>query len=264
MIPRFVSVLALAVAASLSPFAARAAPLCAVAPDSVEPLRLVLNVAAARLDILETETVTRSYRVAVGTRDHPTPLGAFRVDRVVWNPWWVPPPFEWAREMRVTRPGPDNPTGRVKLFFGYYLFIHGTALEESLGGPASHGCVRLANADAIALARTAHAYGSPDVHPGVLDSLEADPGKTRTIRLTRTIPLSVLYNRIEVRNGRLLLHPDPYELAPIDIENVLSVLGASGVSPADVDSFVIDAALERAERETVVMYLRDLRAPVQP
>jgi hypothetical protein len=124
--------------------------------------------------------------------------------------------------------------------------------------------VRLANADAIALARTAHAYGSPDLHPGVLDSLEADPGKTRTIRLTRTIPLSVLYNRIEVRNGRLLLHPDPYELASIDREDVLAVLGASGVSPADVDSFVIDASLERAERETVVMYLRDLHAPVQP
>ena len=264
MILRFVSVLALTVAASLSPVAARAAPFCAVAPDSVEPLRLVLNVPAARLDVLEGETLTRSYRVAVGTQDHPTPLGSFRVDRVVWNPWWVPPPFEWAREMKVTRPGPDNPTGRVKLFFGYYLFIHGTPLEESLGGPASHGCVRMANADAIALARTAHAYGSPDLDPGVLDSLEADPGKTRTIHLTQTIPFSVLYNRIEVRGGRLLLHPDPYELAPVDLERVLSVLGAAGVAPPNVDSLVIDAALERAARETISISLGDLRAPVQP
>jgi murein L,D-transpeptidase YcbB/YkuD len=263
VIRRLASVLALAAAASLPPVAATAAPSCAVARD-VEPLPLVLNVPAARFDILEAETITRSYRMAVGTQDHPTPLGAFIVDRVVWKPWWVPPPFEWARSMKVTRPGPDNPTGRVKLFFGHYLFLHGTPLEESLGGPASHGCVRLANADAIALARTVHAYGTPELHPSVLDSLEADPGKTRTIHLARTIPLSVLYNRIEVREGRLLLHPDPYGLAPIDVEGVFSVLSTVGVAPPNVDPIVIEAALERAARETVSISLGDLRGPMQP
>jgi murein L,D-transpeptidase YcbB/YkuD len=232
--------------------------------DSLAQLRLVLNVPASRLDVLEEGKVPRSYRVAVGTHDHPTPIGSFYIDRIVWNPWWVPPPFDWARDMKVTPPGTNNPTGRVKLFFGYYHFIHGTPDEESLGRPASHGCVRLTNANAIELARTAHADGSPGLDAAVLDSLESDSGMTRTIRLAQPVPLAVLYDRIEVRDGRLVLHPDPYGLAPIGREDVLSVLATAGVPATDVDSFVIDAALERAARETVPILLRDLRAPVQP
>jgi hypothetical protein len=175
-------------AASLPVVAERDAPLCAVVSACVEPLRLVLNVPAARLDVLEAGTLTRSYRVAVGTADHRTPIGAFQVDRVVWNPWWVPPPFEWARTMKGTR----------------------------------------------------------------------------TIRLPRPIPLSVLYKRIEVREGRLMLHPDPYGLAPIEREDVISVLAVAGVPTADVDPVVIDAALKLSDLETVPVFLRDLQGPVPP
>ena len=89
-------------------------------------LSLRLNVPAYRLDVFESGTRTHTYRVAVGSPDHPTPLGDFRARRIVWNPWWVPPPFEWAETERVTPPGPNNPTGRVKIMFGQYLFIHGT------------------------------------------------------------------------------------------------------------------------------------------
>jgi murein L,D-transpeptidase YcbB/YkuD len=253
------SALALTLAASLPVDTARATSFCA-ASDSVEPMRLVLNIPAARLDVLVAERLTRSYRVAVGTPDHPTPIGAFRVDRIIWNPWWVPPPFDWARDMEVTPPGPDNPTGRVKLFFGFYLFLHGTPLEESIGQAASHGCVRLTNADAIALARAVHAYGSPDLAPAVLDSLVADPDRTRTIRLTRPISLSIVYDRIEVREGRLALHPDPYGRAPIDRRDLVSQLAAVGLPAAGIEPAVLDAALERAERETVTISLRDLRS----
>lgn len=227
--------------------------------DSLPPLRLVLNVPATRLDVLEEGRRIRSYRVAVGTDDHRTPIGSFRVDRVVWNPWWVPPPFDWARDMEVTPPGPDNPTGRVKLFFGYYHFLHGTPDVESIGSAASHGCVRMANPDAIELARIAHANGSPGLAVAALDSLIDDPRKTRTIRLTSPVPLTVLYQRIEIRDRALLLHPDPYELDPIDADEVRSALRTAGL-PIDVDPLVLSAALERAETETVRIAVRDLRA----
>lgn len=36
--------------------------------------------------------------------------------------------------------------------YGRYIYIHGTNHEERLGTPASHGCVRVSNADAILLA----------------------------------------------------------------------------------------------------------------
>jgi len=35
---------------------------------------------------------------------------------------------------------------------GRYVYIHGTAREDELGRPGSHGCVRVSNADALELA----------------------------------------------------------------------------------------------------------------
>ena len=58
---------------------------------------------------------------------------------------------EWARGREYTPPGPNNPMGRVKLFFMPLYFIHGTPERESIGTPASHGCVRMKNADIIEL-----------------------------------------------------------------------------------------------------------------
>lgn len=153
--------------------------------------------------------------------------------------------------MTVTPPGPDNPTGRVKLYFGYYFFLHGTPLEESLGAAASHGCVRMRNDDAIALARLVHAHASPEVTPTELDSLEKDPRRTRTIRLAEPVPLSILYQRIEVRPGRLELHPDPYGLDSIRREDVRAALRVAGLPAGALSPALIDAAIARADRESV-------------
>ena len=43
--------------------------------------------------------------------------GDFSVRRVIWNPRWVPPNSKWARGKKPMGPGPDNPMGRVKIFF---------------------------------------------------------------------------------------------------------------------------------------------------
>jgi murein L,D-transpeptidase YcbB/YkuD len=188
--------------------ASRPAPLPAA--DAPAPLALRLNVPAYRLDVLEDGRVTRTITVAVGTPDHPTPIGAFAITKIVWNPWWVPPPFEWAKKERVTPPGPNNPTGRVKLYFGWYLFLHGTPDTASLGHAASHGCVRMANPDAIALARTLHAHASPGISPALLDSLEANPRRTQTIALETPIALDIRYDLVETRDGRTLVHEDIY------------------------------------------------------
>jgi murein L,D-transpeptidase YcbB/YkuD len=228
-------------------------------PDSTPDLSLVLNVPARRLDVLERGREVRSYVVAVGTPDHPTPLGRFEIDRIVWNPWWIPPPFDWARGMEVTPPCEQNPTGRVKLFFGYYLYIHGTPLEETLGTAASHGCVRLSNSDAIELARTVHRHVSPDIAPATLDSLEAHPQRTRTLRLARVVPLEVRYHRVEVRAGRLEIHPDVYRLETLSREEVQEILRAAGVAGA-LDPARLDAAIEEGSRSGLAVPITDLRA----
>ncbi|HEX6100839.1 MAG TPA: L,D-transpeptidase [Thermoanaerobaculia bacterium] len=97
----------------------------------------------------------RRYDVSVGKKAHPTPHGTFRINHIVWNPAWVPPKEKWAKGKKPTPPGDrKNPMKVVKIFFkepDYY--IHGTAEEDDLGGAASHGCIRMSQADAFRLGR---------------------------------------------------------------------------------------------------------------
>ena len=64
--------------------------------DTTPDLRLTLNVPAFRLDVSERGVVSRSYAVAIGAAQFRTPIGAFRIDFMVWNPWWHPPKSEWS------------------------------------------------------------------------------------------------------------------------------------------------------------------------
>ena len=173
----------------------------AAARDTSAELRLVLNVPAFRLDVVEYGAVTRSIPVAVGMRQYKTPIGSYRVDYLVWNPWWIPPDSWWARNEHREPPGWANPTGRVKLHVTGLVFLHGTPLEQSLGSAASHACVRMTNADAIALARLVHDYAGPSLPAGTLDSLESDTSRTRTIALARTVPIDIVYRIAEVGAG---------------------------------------------------------------
>ena len=97
----------------------------------------------------------KKYDVAVGTKAHPTPMGRFVVRHMIWNPAWTPPNAAWARGKQPTPPGhPKNPMRAVKIFFNepdYY--IHGTNQEDSIGYAASHGCIRMTEADATDLGR---------------------------------------------------------------------------------------------------------------
>jgi lipoprotein-anchoring transpeptidase ErfK/SrfK len=97
----------------------------------------------------------RHYSTAVGSKKHPTPMGRFVVRHIVWNPAWVPPDAGWAKGKKPAAPGdPKNPMRAVKIFFqepDYY--IHGTNDEESIGYAASHGCIRMAETDAVDLAK---------------------------------------------------------------------------------------------------------------
>src|SRR6185503_927118 len=75
------------------------------------PLTLTLNLPSYWLEAHDGERVTHRYRVAIGDTAFPTPTGRFEVTRVEWDPWWVPPPSEWAAGDSVTPPGDGNPMG---------------------------------------------------------------------------------------------------------------------------------------------------------
>jgi lipoprotein-anchoring transpeptidase ErfK/SrfK len=156
-------------------------------------MRMRIDISERKLYIEENGDQVASYSVAVGTGAHPTPRGAFTVQRVIWNPRWVPPEAKWAEDERPREPGdPKNPMGRVKIFFrepDYYL--HGTNAEASIGTAASHGCVRMLNGDVIEVARLLMDHGDAPIEPGLIQRLINRVRQTKDVRLARAIPLRV-------------------------------------------------------------------------
>lgn len=211
-----------------------------------EPLRVELNIPTNRLVVYEGDTPLRTYPVSVGVRGHDTPHGRFSISHAEWNPWWRPPDREWARGEKVTPPGPNNPMGRVKLFFEPLYFIHGTPASESIGQPASHGCIRMLNKDVIALARLLHERAAPQVTSAEIDRILARSGQTRRVNFQDSIPFIVSYNPIVVEDGVLRVYPDIYRRNAVHAEGVYQALLSAGYPTDALDYEDVRRVVESA------------------
>jgi lipoprotein-anchoring transpeptidase ErfK/SrfK len=126
------------------------------------PLVLRASVSERMLYVQRGDTTLKTFLVAVGTDDYPTPRGTYTIKKMIWNPSWRPPPnSEWARGKKPAGPGdPKNPMKVVKIFFkepDYY--IHGTDAVGSLGSAASHGCLRMDPNEVAELAKLIMEHG---------------------------------------------------------------------------------------------------------
>jgi lipoprotein-anchoring transpeptidase ErfK/SrfK len=108
--------------------------------------RIVVDVGAHRLSVYDRGALVMEARVAVGTANTPTPIGDFFVDGVFRMTTANGPYGAYA--LSVT--GFSN----VLSSFGGgngQIAIHGTNNPALIGTPASHGCVRMTNADVTRL-----------------------------------------------------------------------------------------------------------------
>jgi lipoprotein-anchoring transpeptidase ErfK/SrfK len=96
----------------------------------------------------------RTYGIAVGMPEYPTPGGRYTVVDKAKNPKWTAPDEPWAGAYRneVVEGGSlENPLKARWLGIVGGVGIHGTAAEGSIGSRASHGCIRMRVADVIDL-----------------------------------------------------------------------------------------------------------------
>lgn len=210
-------------------------------------LRIDINIPANRLVVYDDARVLRTYPISAGLPGHNTPMGSFKISRAEWNPWWRPPEREWAKKDKVTPPGPNNPMGRVKLFFLPLYFIHGTPDRENIGQAASHGCVRMLNADVIALARLIHRRAAPQVTNADIDRILARSGTTRTIGFRDSVQLTIRYDPIEVRNDTVHVYPNIYKYNAVHTEAVYQALLSAGYNVTGVRSADIQKLVTRAK-----------------
>jgi hypothetical protein len=119
-----------------------------VAENKLGPAVVILR-GSNRLRLFAGAKLVRSFGVATGQAAFPTPTGSFEIVTMQRNPWWYPPPSDWAADSDPVPPGPGNPLGtRWMGISAPYVGIHGTPDAASIGYSASHGCIRMRISDA--------------------------------------------------------------------------------------------------------------------
>jgi murein L,D-transpeptidase YcbB/YkuD len=194
----------------LSRLVALALALGLVAP-AVAGLRVEINLPAYSLRLFDGDELVMERPVTIGAPEHPTPVGRWRVNKLIWNPRWMPPPSMDSGRAEPMPPGPGNPMGAVKLPLYKAVYLHGTERHDQLGRPASHGCVRLANADARALARhLQRRLLDPAARQRVRRRLRTRPDTPVAVALPEPVPVRVSYRPLVMEGRRGVMHPDVY------------------------------------------------------
>ena len=106
---------------------------------------IVIHRGLNRLYLYKGVRLWRTFPVATGQAQWPTPLGHFQIV-VKWvNPWWFPPTQDsWAQGLKPVPPGQGNPLGtRWMGLSAPGVGIHGTDEPWSIGHSESHGCIRM-------------------------------------------------------------------------------------------------------------------------
>jgi len=102
---------------------------------------IVVSLEDRKLALVEDGQVKKIYTVAVGKPSTPSPVGTFTIARRVANP-------TYHHNGKTVLPGPGNPVGTRWMGLSKQGYgIHGTNEPKSIGKAASHGCIRMAQAD---------------------------------------------------------------------------------------------------------------------
>jgi lipoprotein-anchoring transpeptidase ErfK/SrfK len=119
--------------------------------------RIKVDTKARFLDLVEEPRIIASFPITPGSKILPAPIGIWKIVKVTTMPI-----FRWDKAMLMhgrrssefytIPPGPRNPVGIVWIGLNKRgIGIHGTDQPETIGRSSSHGCIRLANWDAVRL-----------------------------------------------------------------------------------------------------------------
>ena len=113
---------------------------------------ITIEQATFKLRLFKHLKVVKTYGVAVGQPQYPTPRGRFSITSKQVNPVWSVPNSPWAGELAgTTVTGASNPLKARWMGITNGVGIHGTGEDGSIGTRASHGCIRMHVSDVIAL-----------------------------------------------------------------------------------------------------------------
>ena len=200
-----------------------------------EPARRIdVNIAAAEMDYFRDGEVATHMLAVSGKLGDETPIVDSAISSIVLNPpWYVPAElarreivpkgsaylrargFVWRNGRLIQQPGPRAALGLVKFDFPnpYAVYLHDTPTKSTFSQSqrtASHGCVRLQHA--VALARTLVA-DEPGGSAERVDRILAS-GKTARLTLSHPVPVRLIYLTAVPQAGTVRYLPDVYGWDP--------------------------------------------------
>ncbi len=225
--------------------------------------RVVVNIPAFRMDLFQDGSLVKSYKVGIGYPEFPLPFGLRKANQIIFNPTWTPPDSPWVEKMKNVTAGEtvkagdkDNPLGPIKIPIGLPSLIHGGKSPAKIGKFASHGCVGLTNAQIKDFAGLlAKASNTSEVSDVTIDSYLEDKEKTKTVKLSQTVPVELRYETIVLEDGKLHIYKDVYAQDSNTEENLRAVLEANGVRFEDLPEqqrTEILNALKDVKKDTVI------------
>jgi len=182
----------------------------ATRPAGPPDVKIIINIPATTMTLYENGQPKIRSKVSVGTGIYPTPEDHMYINHIVWNPWWIPPPSDWAKDEEKTPPGPGNPLGLIKIPMQRGYMLHGTNARSSVGRAASHGCMRMYNQDAAALGWYLQTHFSNKTDPSLRERYSKQRTTSFQVNLNQRIPVDIIYDPVDVIDGELMLFPDYY------------------------------------------------------
>lgn len=197
-------------------------------PTQVVRNRIEINIPSRKLFLINGNFIVKEYSIAVGkSKEFMTPIGNFKVEVKDAKPGWQNP----SNNQKIA-PGSSNPLGTRWIGFhkekGNLVYgIHGTNEPESIGKFISHGCIRMKIADAEEL--------FSQIQIGT--------------------PIKIRYERIDIKRENnalaLTIYPDPYNLKPLNENEVLKAI-QSKYSKAKIDKTKVKQMLSTKTNQNLI------------
>ena len=138
-----------------------AVPNIAAADPLPKAAKIIVDESDRTLTVVDANGKTvAQFPATTGSKYDPLPIGNWKVKGVARNPvFHYNPKLFWDASPGDTKttipPGPNNPVGVVWIDLSKEHYgIHGTPEPSRIGKTQSHGCIRLTNWDAAALAQS--------------------------------------------------------------------------------------------------------------
>lgn len=165
-----------------------------------------------KLVLAKGDHIIKTFPIAVGQPNYPTPVGLRKINRVVWNPWWYPPKgSKWVEDSTPVPPrSPGNPLGEVKMPLGRAYLIHGTKAVRSIGRWASHGCIRMLFEDIFSLTQLLMTEYSKTSAIDAMEKANKQPHRQFYTALESDIPVVLSYDLVKVHDDYAIISPDLY------------------------------------------------------